>query len=140
MRPAKIALAVITGAIVWAALWVSGTMLLAAAWPAHVAADRSVSDPAALLVYIAYSVVLSVLAGYVCARVAGASNRARAVAILAGLQLLLGIMIEASAWSLTPAWYHIIFLLLLVPATLYGGRLVQTKDVATPDYQPRGSW
>jgi hypothetical protein len=42
---------------------------------------------------------------------------------LAVLQLLLGIGIEASAWSMTPVWYHVVFLALLVPATVYGGRL-----------------
>jgi hypothetical protein len=28
-----------------------------------------------------------------------------------------------SAWQLTPVWYHLVFLALLVPAVLYGGRL-----------------
>jgi hypothetical protein len=128
MSAGRITLAVIAGALVWAALWVTGTMLLAAIWPAHVGADRSVSDPGALVLYIAYSVVLSVLAGYVAAAVARPAGAARAVAILAGLQLILGIGIEASAWSLTPVWYHVVFLALLVPATLYGGRLRGAKS------------
>jgi hypothetical protein len=131
MRAGKIALAVGAGAVLWAALWVGGAMLLAAVWPAHVAADRSVNDPTALLAYIAYSVVLSIVAGYMTAKVAAAPAASRAVAILAALQLFLGIMIEVSAWSLTPAWYHITFLLLLVPATLYGGRLGSTTAAAT---------
>lgn len=131
MHSGRIALAVITAALAWAALWVSGTMLLAAAWPAHVAPDRSVSDPLALLTYLAYSVVLSMLAGRIAATVARPAGASRAVAILAGLQLLLGIMIEVSAWSLTPAWYHLVFLTLLIPATLFGGRLRGKALLAT---------
>jgi hypothetical protein len=37
--------------------------------------------------------------------------------------LLMGIGFEVSAWQLTPVWYHLVFLVLLVPAVLYGGRL-----------------
>ena len=39
------------------------------------------------------------------------------MAVLAGVQLLLGIMFEAVSWSLTPVWYHLVFLALVVPAT-----------------------
>ena len=37
-----------------------------------------------------------------------------------------GIAVEASVWSLLPAWYHIIFLVLLIPVTMAGGRLKKT--------------
>jgi hypothetical protein len=43
--------------------------------------------------------------------------------VLAVLQLILGIIAETSAWGLTPVWYHLVFLALVVPATVYGGRL-----------------
>ncbi|HUF51451.1 MAG TPA: hypothetical protein VMN60_11485 [Longimicrobiales bacterium] len=81
------------------------------------------SETAALLWYIAFSVVLSVAAGYVAAAAAGMGNAARAAGILAALQLVLGIGVEVSSWGLTPVWYHVVFLALLVPATVYGGRL-----------------
>ena len=32
-------------------------------------------------------------------------------------------------WKLLPAWYHIVFLLLLVPATLLGARLRGTRSI-----------
>jgi hypothetical protein len=41
---------------------------------------------------------------------------------LAVLQLLLGIGFEASAWNLMPVWYHLVFLALIIPATVMGGR------------------
>jgi hypothetical protein len=65
---------------------------------------------------------LSVLAGYVTATVAG-KDPMPVVWALAVLQLVLGIIAETSAWALTPVWYHLIFLALVVPATVYGGRL-----------------
>ncbi|HSJ09996.1 MAG TPA: hypothetical protein VK928_08780 [Longimicrobiales bacterium] len=118
----RITMAVLAGAVAWAALWIGGTMAAAAAFPDVLAAGQPVTHTGALLGYIAYSVVLSVLAGYVSAAVAG-ERATRAVQALAALQLLMGIGFETSAWSLTPVWYHVVFLALIVPATLYGGRL-----------------
>lgn len=76
-----------------------------------------------LVSYIVYSVVLSVLAGLVTALAAGSERPMRAVAVLATLQLALGIVAEVSYWDLMPVWYHLVFLALVVPATLYGGTL-----------------
>lgn len=39
------------------------------------------------------------------------------------LQLTLGIVFEVSYWHLMPVWYHLVFLALVGPATLYGGVL-----------------
>ena len=115
-------LAVIAGAVVWAVLWVGGTQAAGAAFPSVLAAGQPVTDSAALLGLIVYSVALSMLAGYVTAAVASIRPMP-AVWALAILQLVLGIGFEVSAWSLTPIWYHVVFLLLIVPATVYGGQL-----------------
>ena len=115
-------LAVIAGAVLWAVLWVGGTQTTAAAFPSLLPAGQPVSDARVLLGLIVYSVVLSMLAGYVTAAIASA-RPIPAVWALAVLQLVLGIGFEASAWSLTPLWYHLVFLLSIVPATVYGGRL-----------------
>jgi hypothetical protein len=81
-----------------------------------------------LVWFIVYSVALSVLAGWIAGRVAARGQPMRAVAILAALQLALGIVAELSYWSLMPLWYHLVFLSLLVPATLYGGRLAASRS------------
>ena len=122
--------AVVAGAAVWAILWAGGTQASMAALPDILAPNQPITHTGILLGYIAYSVVLSLLAGYVTAAVAGV-NPMPAVWSLAVLQLALGIFFEISYWSLMPAWYHLIFLALLVPATVYGGtirarRLTQT--------------
>jgi hypothetical protein len=73
------------------------------------------------------------LAGYLTAAVASIRPMP-AVWALAVLQLVLGIGFEASAWSLTPVWYHVVFLLLIMPATVYGGRLRARRQPARAAY------
>jgi hypothetical protein len=114
--------AVVAGAMLWAVLWIGGTQVVASVYPALFVAGEPVTNTGVLLGLIAYGVVLSVLAGYATASVA-VVDRMRAVWWLAGVQLVLGIGFEVSAWRLTPVWYHVVFLMLLVPAILYGGRL-----------------
>jgi hypothetical protein len=121
-KAGRMTLAVIAGAAVWAVLWIGGTKALQAAFPETLAPDRPVSHPGFLLAYIGYSVLLSVLAGWVTAAVQG-KQPMPAVWILAALQLTLGILAEVAYWSLLPVWYHLVFLALVVPATLYGGMM-----------------
>lgn len=118
-RTGKLVLGVLAGAVLWAVLWVGGTTGLAALVPEHMAPGQPLMHPGLLALLIAWSVVLSLLAGYTAARI----GSLRAAWWLAGLQLVLGIAIEAASWSMTPVWYHVVFLALLVPATVQGGRL-----------------
>jgi hypothetical protein len=126
-------IAVLAGAALWAVLWVGGTQAAAAAFPNLLAAGQPVTHAGALITLIVYSLPLSVLAGYVTAAVA-TGDRMRAVWILAILQLALGLFIEISSWNLAPGWYHIVFLALLVPATVYGGALRVRRRQTQPAY------
>lgn len=47
----------------------------------------------------------------------------RGVLMLVIVQLGLGIFAEVSYWNMTPVWYHLTFLVLVVPATVLGGML-----------------
>jgi hypothetical protein len=118
---ARSASAVITGAILWALLWVGGAAIARAIWPDIIPAGARLDHTGALIGYLVLSVVISVLAGGVTARIA--EGNMRAVYILAAIQLLLGLAIEVGGWHLAPAWYHIAFLVLLAPAILWGGRM-----------------
>ena len=118
----RVTLAVIAGASVWAVLWNAGTLGGQAALPGILPAGEPITNVGALLGLIAYSVVLSMLAGYTTVAAAGRYPRP-ALKILAALQMLLGLIFEISFWSTTPVWYHIVFLALVIPATLYGGNL-----------------
>ena len=113
-------MAVAAGAVVWAVLWNAGTLGAQAALPA-LQPGEPIEHSGILLGFIAFSVVLSLLAGYVTAAVMRSAPWA-AVWVLAALQLTLGLIFEISYWSLMPAWYHLVFLALIVPATLQGAR------------------
>jgi Na+-translocating ferredoxin:NAD+ oxidoreductase RnfD subunit len=121
-RTGRTVLAVVAGAVVWAALWVGGAQAAQSAFPSILAAGQPVTHTGALIGLILYSVALSMVAGYVTAAIAQ-KNAMPAVWSLATLQLALGIGFEVSAWNLTPVWYHVVFLALVVPATVYGGLL-----------------
>lgn len=132
-RTGRVVVGVLAGAVVWAVLWIGGTSGARAAFPELLDATQRLEHVGALLGFIGYSVVLSVLAGYVAAMLAGGADRAtgmRAVWILAGLQLALGVFFEVSSWDLLPVWYHLVFLALIVPATVYGGRLRSAPPAA----------
>ena len=118
----RIAGAVAAGALAWFVLWSGGTMAAQAAFPEVIDPNWPLTHVGALWGYILYSVILSVAAGYITAAVAR-SAAMTAVWVLAGLQFALGVYFEISFWSYTPVWYHLVFLSLIVPATLYGGTL-----------------
>jgi hypothetical protein len=121
-RLGRAILAVITGAAVWAVLWIGGTQAAQAAFPSLLPKGQPITSVGALLGLILYSVPLSILAGYVTATVMG-KGPMPVVWALAVLQLIFGIVAEVSAWNLAPVWYHVVFLALVIPATVYGGRL-----------------
>jgi hypothetical protein len=127
---ARTAAAVAAGAVVWALLWVGGAAIAGALWPDIILPAQRLDHAGALAGYLLYSVIVSVAAGYLTARIAQGTSPA--VGMLAGIQLLLGLAIELSAWDKTPAWYHIVFLALLVPAILFGGNLWQRRSQPRP--------
>ena len=43
--------------------------------------------------------------------------------IVGVILLLVGIAVEFMFWKVAPAWYHIIFVLALIPMTILGGRI-----------------
>src|SRR4051794_14477894 len=132
----RIILGVIAGFVAWSILWVGGDEVLTRALPdwygahqhalekAWVNHTEFASDPMVLAFQIVRSIITSLIAGYIAALVAG-ENR-RTVWILAILLLIAGVLVEALYWNLIPVWYHLVFLVLLIPATLAGGKLRRT--------------
>ncbi len=113
--------AVVAGVVLWGVLWNGGTAGLMAA--GVTTAGEPITGVGVLLGLIAYSAVLSVVAGWVTAAIKGGPDPMGAVKALAAVNLLIGIAVEVMYWSLMPAWYHIVFLALVVPMTLVGGRM-----------------
>ena len=110
------------GTISWGILWVATGEALLAAVPDAFRADGGTESVGVLLVLLVMSVVYSVLAGWLTARLAPGDAWPHVYA-LSALQLAIGLAVQIGSWALMPAWFHIPFLALLVPGVLVGGRL-----------------
>lgn len=129
----RIILGVVAGFIVWSILWVGSDQVLinlSRDWyGAHqhgfenaiINGQPFSADTTILVLHILRSIVFSLMAGFLAAFIAN-ENR-RAPLFLGVLLLLFGIMVQVMVWNYLPVWYHIVFLALLVPMTLIGGRL-----------------
>lgn len=115
-------LAVVAAEVMWTVCWLGGMAAAAALLPGIVDPAQPLTHTGVLVGYVGYSVLLSLGAGWVVARVKG-SDPMRTVWVFAGIQLAIGVGMEISYWAMTPVWYHLVFLALLVPATVQGGRM-----------------
>lgn len=114
-------LAVIAGFILWSVVWVGSNSAITIATPGSFREDGGTDSVAILVLLLVIGVLCSTAAGYVTARVSQ-GQAMRNVWILGIILLVVGIAVESQIWSLLPLWYHLIFLILLIPATLFGGQ------------------
>lgn len=119
-------LAALAGYSVWTILSLAGSAGIRAGWPAEFEAfggGAPITATSPLLVSVLLSVVCSLAAGLTAATISSSQATMRAVALLGVLLLATGIGVQVSVWALMPLWYHLAFLILLVPACLVGARL-----------------
>lgn len=120
--------AVITGFAVWSILWLASQSIVQAMMPQVFASDGSISHTGVLLTFWLLSVLFSVIAGFLTAQVAQ-QNVMKPAWVLGGIQLLIGIMVQSMAWDLVPVWYHLLFLVMLLPGILLGAKFWQSRQV-----------
>ena len=113
-------LAVAGGFVVWSVLWLGGSRLVLGLFPGAMKADGSVAQPGALAALLVFAALVSAAAGYVVPLISAGANLPL---ILGGLLLVVGIFVQSQSWKLLPLWYHLLFLALLIPATLWGAGL-----------------
>lgn len=118
--------AVVVPWLIWGVLDNGIYAALAAAAPDSFAASGAAASAGALVLLLVLRAVYSLVAGHVAARIAQ-GHRGMVNAAIA-LLLVTGVVVQAMNWSLAPAWYHVVFLLSIVPAALLGAGL----------YSPRG--
>jgi len=133
----RIILGVIAGFIVWSIVWVGMDALLSAIspdWFGRILTEfqnalnrnEPFTPPASVSIYLIFqSVLCSLIAGFTAAAIAK-ENRKSTLA-LGVLLLATGVFVEAYHWNYFPLWYHVSFLLLLIPATILGGKLKTEK-------------
>jgi hypothetical protein len=80
---------------------------------------------------LAYTVVFGIAGAYVTARLAPRRPVQHAL-ILGSIALVLSIFGAIKLWATTPAWYHVLTMLLILPAAWCGGIIgkPQTRDGA----------
>lgn len=115
----KLVIGVIVGYALWTAIWLGGNAVLLPEAQEVVGAGKHYAETGPLGIAIGLSVVCSLVAGFAAARIAGPQARA-ATLTLAILLLATGVGVQLSVWELMPVWYHVPFLLLLVPVTIIG--------------------
>ncbi len=126
-------LAAVVGVVAWIA---TATMLNIGqryALPGYAAAEPSMVFTLAMLVgRLVVGLAASVAAGFACSWVARGATPAGWM--LAALMLCLFAVLHAKLWHTFPVWYHLFFLLTLVPAILVGFAL--QRRVASGDQPP----
>jgi hypothetical protein len=125
-------LGVIAGFLLWSIIWVGSDAIFSMISPdwGKTSADfrEAVANKtpytlgsAVLIALLVKSLLVSAISGFVTAVIA--RENVKSALVLGILLLLFGIFVQATHWNYMPLWYHIPFLLLLIPMTVLGGML-----------------
>ena len=114
--------AVATGFILWSVLWLGLNQLLLVLGVMPATTSQPIADPKPLVLLLVGSVLISLLSGYVTSRISG-MEWALPAGALGMLLLASGVFVQLKLWYLIPLWYHLLFLLLLMPMTILGARM-----------------
>src|SRR5215213_8996803 len=128
----RIILGVIAGFITWSILWVGSDAILSAIstdWGKTSTEFREAVanqtpytlSSTVLIALLIKSFIVSIISGFITALIAKESTKSTFA--LGTLLLLFGIFVQVGHWNYMPLWYHIPFLILLIPMTVLGGRL-----------------
>lgn len=133
----RIVLGAVVGFIVWSILWVGIGAVLSLISPewygkilneftAAVASQTPYALSWKIIVWLlVQSVIVSLISGFTAALIAG--ENVRSTLLLGILLLIFGIFVQLGHWDYLPLWYHIPFLLLLIPMSFLGGKLRRSK-------------
>jgi len=119
----RIAIAVVVGYVLWTAIWLGSNFTAVAAMPDAFDEAGLTTSNGLLAGFLGISVIASLLSGMTAAAISPAGRSTTAAMILGVLLLLTGIGVQVSVWDQMPLWYHVLFLVLLLPVTLLGARL-----------------
>lgn len=120
-------LAVVTGLVVWVVIATAAGLIMRSTWPAYAAvADAMTFTLPMMLARLSIGAVATVAAGSVAALIARPSTLAASIAGL--ILLVLSIPQHVMLWAKFPVWYHLSFLLSLVPLTYLGGRAAARRQ------------
>lgn len=128
----RIILGIVVGFIVWSLLWVGSDAVFSAFstdWGKTSAEFQAavenktpyILSSTVLVTLLIKSFIVSIISGFITALIA--RENFKSTVGLGIFLLLFGIFIQSLYWNYMPLWYHIPFLLMLIPMTILGGRL-----------------
>ena len=123
-------LAVVAGLVVWVAIATVAGLIMRGAWPEYAAVAEAMTFTLSMMwARLSIGGLATVIAGCGAAMVA---RRPMAAAVTTGVILLaLFVPQHIMLWARFPVWYHLTFLLSLVPlACLGGGIAARWRPVA----------
>jgi hypothetical protein len=136
----RIILGVVVGFIVWSVVWLGSDQVLitmSKSWygqhqfaieDAKLNDAPFMADSTIVIIGLVRGLIASLMAGFIAAFIAGGNRKAPL--ILGFLLLVVGAAVEIYYWNYLPVWYHAIFLLLLIPMTVIGGKLTSKRVAA----------
>ena len=162
----RIILAIIIGFVVWSILWVGSDAvfsIISLEWGKtsedfRAAVENNIPytlDSKILIILLIKSVIISIISGFVTAFIARetvdrdgadfpsiiatmvARKNIKSPLALGILLLLSGIFIQSIFWDYLPLWYHIVFLLLLIPMTILGSIFRRIYDESQVPFSRR---
>ena len=122
-------LSVVGGFLVWTVCWLGFNSIISMAMPDQFNADGTTDSVGMFLTFLVASALISVLSGWVLPKLAKRSDT-RLAWILGGILFAVGLLVQIGFWDAFPVWYHLLFLGLLIPATLFGHSLSKQETVA----------
>jgi hypothetical protein len=119
--------AVVAGLGAWALMIFLAGLVIRATWPEFVAASPEMTFTLPMLITrLAISVLATLIAGVVTALVARESR----TGFFTGVVLLAAFVpVHVSLWAKFPVWYHLFFLVSLIPLSMLGARLIAHRTV-----------
>jgi len=137
---ARKALGVIAGLVVWIAVTTVAGVIMRAAWPAYASvADAMTFTLPMMFARLSIGAVATVAAGWVAAII---TRRSTLATLLPGVVLLAGFIPQhIMLWEKFPVWYHLTFLLSLIPLAFLGGKLeaMRTPEAENISARPTAS-
>ena len=115
-------LGVVAGLAVWVAIATVAGRIMRAAWPAYASVADAMTFTLPMMFWrLAIGALATLSAGWVTAIVAPRSILARL--ITGALLLVVFIPEHIMLWDTFPVWYHLTFLVSLVPLAYVGGKV-----------------
>ena len=117
----KAIIAIVAGLVAWIAVVALAGVIMRSSWPAYArVADAMTFTLPMMLARLSIGALATLAAGWVTAAIA---PQPMLVRLMPGLILLAAFIPQHIAlWNVFPLWYHLAFLLSLVPLTYLGGR------------------